>query len=105
MGDAFAHYGRIFRTLHLLQFIGSGAYRRMTGAQPNIGEGRHALGRRIIFGRFGELRHGPRDGMEDRLGTLGRWTTAPVAGHRPSAVPAGRGGVQPPALPSAGPTP
>ncbi|MGK5543568.1 Tn3 family transposase [Streptomyces sp. URMC 127] len=71
LGDAFAHYGRIFKILHLLQFIDSEAYRCMIGVQPNIGEGRHALGRRICFGRLGELRHGYRDGMEDQLGALG----------------------------------
>ncbi|MFE7572113.1 Tn3 family transposase, partial [Streptomyces sp. NPDC057539] len=60
-----------FKTLHLLQFIESEAYRRMIGVQLNIGEGRHALGRRIFFGRLGELRHGYRDGMEDQLGALG----------------------------------
>lgn len=54
-----------------LQFIDSEAYRRMIGVQLNIGEGRHALGRRIFFGRLGELRHGYRDGMEDQLGALG----------------------------------
>ena len=71
LGDAFAHDGRIFKTLHLLQFIDSEAYRRMIGVQLNIGEGRHALARRIFFGRLGELRHGYRDGMEDQLGALG----------------------------------
>ncbi|MFE0186560.1 Tn3 family transposase [Streptomyces sp. NPDC058989] len=70
-GDAFAHFGRIFKTLHLLQFLDSEAYRRMIGVQLNIGEGRHSLGRRIFFGRLGELRHGYRDGMEDQLGALG----------------------------------
>lgn len=71
LGDAFAHYGRIFKTLHLLQFIDSEAYRRMIGVQLNIGEGRHALARSIFFGRLGELRHAYREGMEDQLGALG----------------------------------
>ncbi|WP_267881448.1 MULTISPECIES: Tn3 family transposase [unclassified Streptomyces] len=71
LGDAFAHYGRIFKTLHLLQYLDSEAYRRMIGVQLNIGEGRHSLGRRIFFGRLSELRHGYRDGMEDQLGALG----------------------------------
>ncbi len=78
LGEAFAHYGRIFKTLHLLQFIDSEAYRRMIGVQLNIGEGRHALGRRIFFGRLGELRHGYRDGMEDQLGALGMALNAVV---------------------------
>ncbi|GAA0674511.1 hypothetical protein GCM10010193_29320 [Kitasatospora atroaurantiaca] len=38
IGDAFAHYGRIFRTLHLLQFISDEGFRRMIGAQLNVAE-------------------------------------------------------------------
>ncbi|GGV57568.1 transposase [Streptomyces spectabilis] len=64
LSDAFAHCGHIFKTLHLLQFIDSEAYRRMIGVQLNIGEGRHALGRRIFFGRLGELRHGYETGWK-----------------------------------------
>ncbi|KUN82737.1 hypothetical protein AQJ64_18505 [Streptomyces griseoruber] len=56
LGDAFAHYGRIFKTLHLLQFISDDGYRRMIGKQLNITEARHRLARRILFGRRGELR-------------------------------------------------
>ncbi|ROQ65243.1 TnpA family transposase [Streptomyces sp. CEV 2-1] len=78
LGDAFAHYGRIFKTLHLLQFIDSEAYRRMIGVQLNIGEGRHALARNIFFGRLGELRHAYREGMEDQLGALGMALNAVV---------------------------
>jgi hypothetical protein len=43
----------------------------MIGVQLNIGEVRHALARRIFFGRLGELRQGYREGMEDQLGALG----------------------------------
>lgn len=71
LGEAFAHYGRIFKTLHLLQYVDDEAYRRMIGVQLNIGESRHNLARRIFFGRLGELRAGYRDGMEDQLGALG----------------------------------
>lgn len=78
LGDAFAHYGRIFKTLHLLQFIDSEGYRRMIGVQLNIGEGRHALARSIFFGRLGELRHAYREGMEDQLGALGMALNAVV---------------------------
>ncbi|MFC6981869.1 Tn3 family transposase [Streptomyces cirratus] len=77
LGDALAHYGRIFKTLHLLQFIDSEAYRRMIGVQLNIGEDHHALARSIFFGRLGELRH-PYRGMEDQLGTLGMALNAVV---------------------------
>jgi hypothetical protein len=60
------------------QFIDSEAYRRMIGVQLNIGESRHALARRIFFGRHGELRHGYREGMEDQLGALGMALNAVV---------------------------
>lgn len=50
LGNAFAHYGRIFKSLHLLQVIDVEEYRRMIGAQLNIGESRHTLARRVFFG-------------------------------------------------------
>jgi TnpA family transposase len=71
LGDAFARYGRIFKTLHLLQFVSDEAYRRMIGAQLNITEARHRLARKIFFGQRGELRQHYREGMEDQLGALG----------------------------------
>ncbi|MFD7233633.1 Tn3 family transposase [Streptomyces sp. NPDC059881] len=74
----------MFKPLHLLQFIDSKAYRRMIGVQLNIGEARHALGRRIFFGRLGELRHGYGDGMEDQLGALGMAMNAVVWWNTPS---------------------
>ncbi|MGA5131110.1 Tn3 family transposase [Streptomyces olivoreticuli] len=43
-----------------------------------MGEGRHALGRSIFFGRLGELRHAYREGMEDQLGALGMALNAVV---------------------------
>ncbi|SHN37961.1 Transposase and inactivated derivatives, TnpA family [Actinacidiphila paucisporea] len=78
LGDAFAAYGRIFKTLHLLQFIDSEVYRRMIGVQLNIGEGRHALGRAMFFGRLGEVRHAYREGMENQFGALGMAINAVV---------------------------
>lgn len=71
LGSAFAHYGRIFKTLHLLQVIHVEEYRRMIGAQLNIGESRHNLARRVFFGNLGQLRRGYERGMEDQLGALG----------------------------------
>ncbi|MFD4539043.1 Tn3 family transposase [Streptomyces bauhiniae] len=64
LGDAFAHYGRIFKTLHLLQFVSDEGYRRMIGAQLNVTEARHRLARKIFFGQRGELRQHYREGME-----------------------------------------
>ena len=71
LGNAFAHYGRIFKTLHLLQVIHVEEYRRMIGAQLNIGESRHELARRVFFGNLGRLTRGYERGMEDQLGALG----------------------------------
>jgi TnpA family transposase len=71
LGSAFAHYGRIFKTLHLLQVIHVEEYRRMIGAQLNIGESRHFLARRVFFGNLGRLMRGYERGMEDQLGALG----------------------------------
>jgi TnpA family transposase len=71
LGEAFAHYGRIFKTLHVLQFLHDEAYRRTINAQLNMTESRHALARRIFFGNLGELRQKYMAGMEDQLGALG----------------------------------
>jgi TnpA family transposase len=62
LGDAFAHYGRIFKTLHLLQFLADAGYRRMIGAQLNVQEVRHRLARRIAFGNRGQLCQRYREG-------------------------------------------
>ncbi|MFE9007409.1 Tn3 family transposase [Streptomyces sp. NPDC007875] len=70
LGDAFAHYGRIFKTLHLLQFVSDEGYRRMIGAQLNVTEARHRLARKIFIGQRGELRQHYREGMEDLLTEL-----------------------------------
>lgn len=71
LGSAFASYGRIFKTLHLLQVIHVEEYRRMIGAQLNIGESRHNLARRVFFGNLGRLMRGHERGMEDQFGALG----------------------------------
>ncbi|WP_326969038.1 Tn3 family transposase [Arthrobacter sp. CG_A4] len=71
LGDAFAHYGRIFKTLHVLRVVQDEPYRREIKGMRNLQEGRHDLGRHLFHGRKGELRHGYREGMEDQLGALG----------------------------------
>ena len=71
LGNAFANYGRIFKSLHLLQLIHVEEYRRMIGSQLNIGESRHFLARRVFFGNLGRLMRGYERGMEDQLGALG----------------------------------
>jgi TnpA family transposase len=69
--DAFAHYGRIFKTLHVLQFLNDETYRRTINTQLNMTEARHSLARRMFFGNLGELRQKCVTGMEDQFGALG----------------------------------
>jgi TnpA family transposase len=71
LGDALAHYGRIFKTLHVLSYVDDEPYRRDIKAIRNLQEGRHDLARTMFHGHKGELRHGYREGMEDQLGALG----------------------------------
>ncbi|WP_426995976.1 Tn3 family transposase [Pseudarthrobacter sp. N5] len=71
LGNAVAHYGRIFKTLHVLTFVDDPAYRREMKAMRNLQEGRDALARHIFHGREGKLHQAYRDGQEDRLGALG----------------------------------
>lgn len=71
LGDAIAHYGRIFKTMHVLTFVDDETYRRGIKGMRNLQEGRHDLARNTFHGRRGELFHAYRDGMEDQLGALG----------------------------------
>ena len=78
LGEAFAHYGRIFKTLHILQVLHDESYRRMIGSQLSLQESRHALARRIRHGQHGQLRERYHQGMEDQLGALGLVLNATV---------------------------
>ena len=78
LGEAFAHYGRIFKTLHILQVLHDESYRRMISSQQNLHESRHALARKIRHGHHGLLRERYREGMEDQLGALGLVLNATV---------------------------
>ena len=71
LGEALAHFGRIYKTRHVLTFVADEAYRRGIKTMRNLNEGRHDLARHVFHGQTGELRHGYRDGMEDQLGALG----------------------------------
>ncbi len=82
LGDALAHYGRIFKTLHVLSYVDDEAYRRHIKGVRNLQEGRHDLARHVFHGHKGELRQAYRQGQEDQLGALGLvlncvtlWTT------------------------------
>ena len=72
LGQAFAEYGRIAKTLHLLSFVDADdRYRRQASRQLTIQEGRHQLARKIFHGQRGEVRQSYREDQEDQLGALG----------------------------------
>jgi TnpA family transposase len=71
LGRGIAEYGRISKTLHLLNVIDDEGYRRQMLIQRNRQEGRHSLARAVFHGRKGELRQAYRDGQEDQLSALG----------------------------------
>jgi TnpA family transposase len=82
LGQAFEHYGRIAKTLHLLSVIDDEGYRRRMSSLINIHEERHRLARKVFHGHRGRLRQRHREGQEDQLGALGLvlnavvlWTT------------------------------
>lgn len=84
LGAAFAEYGRIDKTLHLLALVDpvDDTYRRMANRQLTVQESRHALARSICHGRRGTIAQPYRDGQEDQLAALGLvlnavilWTT------------------------------
>ncbi|MBM0207129.1 Tn3 family transposase [Micromonospora sp. STR1s_5] len=73
LGQAFAEYGRVDKTLHLLAMVDpvDETYRRRVTRQLNVQESRHRLARKIFHGQRGELRQAYREGQEDQLGALG----------------------------------
>ncbi len=71
LGQAIAHYGRIFKTLHILRLADDDPYRREIKSQANLTEGRHDLARRVFHGKKGEVTKVYYDGMEDQLSALG----------------------------------
>ena len=71
LGEALAHCGRIFKTMHVLAYVDDEAYRRQIKGVRNLQEGRHSLARHVFHGRRGELRQPYHEGMEDQLGALG----------------------------------
>lgn len=71
LGEALAHYGRIFKTLHLLSYVDEEPYRRLNKRMRNLQEGRHDLARHLFHGKRGDLYEAYREGMEDQLGALG----------------------------------
>jgi TnpA family transposase len=64
LGQAIAHYGRIFKTVHILRLADDEPYRREGKAQANLTEGRHDLARRIFHGKKGEVTRAYYEGMD-----------------------------------------
>jgi TnpA family transposase len=71
LARALAEYGRIGKTLHLLDLADDEVYRRSLLIQLNTGERRHGLARTVFQGHRGQLRQAYREGQEDQLGALG----------------------------------
>ncbi|GAA3690807.1 hypothetical protein GCM10022224_065330 [Nonomuraea antimicrobica] len=82
LGQAFAEYGRIAKTLHLLAVIDpvDDTYRRRVNRQLTIQEARHTLARDVCHGRRGRIHQAYREGQEDpaRLPGLGAQRDRPV---------------------------
>jgi hypothetical protein len=72
-GSAFAEYGRIAKTMHLLAVVDpvDDTYRRVMNQQLTVQDSRHILARSLCHGRRGQIHQVYRDGWEDQLGSLG----------------------------------
>ncbi len=84
LGQAFAGYGQIAKTEHLLRVVDrvDDTYRRQVNRRLTVQESRHKLARDVCHGKRGTIHQVCRDGMEDQLGALGLvvnavalWTT------------------------------
>ncbi|CAL9665636.1 Tn3 family transposase Tn3 [Streptomyces sp. enrichment culture] len=73
LGAAFAEYGRIDKTMHLLALVDpvDDTYRRLMNRQLTVQESRHRLARAICHGGRGQIRRAYREGQEDQLAALG----------------------------------
>lgn len=73
LGQAFAEYGRIAKTQHLLAMIDplDDTHRRVVNTQTTVQESRHRLARKVFHGKRGQLHQKYREGQEDQLGALG----------------------------------
>ena len=73
LGAAFAEYGRVAKTLHLLAMCDPDdeTYRRSVHVQLTVRESRHRLALKIFHGSRGEIHKRYREGQEDQLASLG----------------------------------
>jgi hypothetical protein len=72
-GAAFAEYGRIDKTMHLLALVDpvDDTYRRLMNRQRPCRSPRHRLARAICHGGRGQIRQAYREGQEDQRASLG----------------------------------
>ena len=80
LGTAFAEYGRIAKTLHLLRVVDpvDDTYRRQMNRQLTVQESRHKLARDICHGKRGQIMQAYKTGQEDQIGALGLVLNAAV---------------------------
>jgi TnpA family transposase len=73
LGQAFAEYGRIEKTMHLLNLVDpiDSTYRRRMNRQLTVQESRHTMARAICHGKRGRIQQPMRQGQEDQLAALG----------------------------------
>jgi TnpA family transposase len=71
LAKALVQLGRIFKTLHILNYADDPKMRRQILLQLNRQEFRHKLARKIYHGDRGEVRNALKQGQEEQLGILG----------------------------------
>ncbi|MFD5204748.1 Tn3 family transposase [Streptomyces sp. NPDC058375] len=69
LGRAFAHYGMIYKTMHILDLLNSPEYRRQIEAQSQGDAKRQKLASKVDRGQTEEFRH-YQSGAEEQLGAL-----------------------------------
>jgi TnpA family transposase len=76
---ALQEYGRVAKTLLVLRYLGSEAYRRRIGVQLNKGEALHALRRFLFFTHPGQVRRGQPEDQANPASCLNLVTNAVIA--------------------------
>ncbi|MBN2881773.1 Tn3 family transposase [Candidatus Woesearchaeota archaeon] len=71
LGRSIIELGRIFKTLHQLQYIDDPDYRRAILTQLNKGESRNGLSDIVSYGKKGEMYESYQVAQEEQLGILG----------------------------------
>ncbi|MGW2477603.1 Tn3 family transposase [Streptomyces sp. NPDC001665] len=69
LGRAFAHYGRIYKTMHILDLLNSPTYRQQIEAQSQGDSKRQKLASKVARGQAEEFRH-YQSGAAEQLGAL-----------------------------------